>query len=235
MRAPDHAQRRGPQPAVDVAVRSSFTDCRLWLGLRSVVNADVSRKRAKLPTLSADRQAFLPMPHVLTDIARALMQSRIHAFALYLLSNVPGFPPVIQTVHILGITAVMGSIVMIDLKVLGLALPSQSTGELVGRVMPWLWWALPVQAISGLTLILARPLRYAINPVFGLKFTMLAPAVLLAAIFHLGYRSDPYFWERSSGHRASARIIAGLSLLLWIGVVFAGRWIAYADYFFAME
>jgi hypothetical protein len=175
------------------------------------------------------------MPHVLTDVARALMQSPLHTFALYLLSNVPGFPPVIQTVHILGVTAVMASIVMIDLKVLGVALPSQNTAELVRRLMPWLWWALPVQAISGLTLVLARPLRYAVNPVFGLKFTMLAPAILLAAVFHLGFIRDPLFWERSSGRRASARIIAGLSLLLWVGVVFAGRWIAYADYLFAME
>jgi hypothetical protein len=163
------------------------------------------------------------------------MQSPLHTFALYLLSNVPGFPPIIQTVHILGVTAVMGSIVMIDLKVLGLALPSQSTRELVHRLMPWLWYGLPVQAISGLTLVLARPLRYAVNPVFGLKFTMLAPAIVLAAVFHLATIKDPYFWERSLGRRASARIIAGLSLLLWIGVVFAGRWIAYADYFFVME
>jgi hypothetical protein len=175
------------------------------------------------------------MPHVLTDIARALMQSRVHALALYLLSNVPGFPPVIQTVHILGVTAVMGSIVMLDLKVLGLALPSQSTGELVRRVMPWMWWALPVQAVSGLVLVLARPLRYAVNPVFGLKFTVMIPAILLAAIFHLASIKDPYFWERSPGRRATAKVIAGLSLVLWICVVFAGRWIAYADYFFAME
>jgi uncharacterized protein DUF6644 len=175
------------------------------------------------------------MPHVLTDVARALMQSPIHTFALYLLSNVPGFPPVIQTVHILGVTAVMASIVMIDLKVLGLALPSQSTPELVRRLMPWMWCALPIQAISGLTLVFARPLRYAINPVFGLKFTMLLPAILLAAVFHLASIRDQDFWERSFGHRTAAKVIAGLSLLLWIGVVFAGRWIAYADYFFAME
>jgi hypothetical protein len=175
------------------------------------------------------------MPHVLTDVARALMQSPIHTFALYLLSNVPGFPPVIQTIHILGVTAIMGSIVMIDLKVLGLALPGQSTPELVHRLMPWMWWALPVNAVSGLTLVFARPLRYAINPVFGLKFTMMAPAILLAGVFHLASMKDPSFWERSSGRRASAKVIAGLSLLLWIGVVFAGRWIAYADYLFAME
>jgi hypothetical protein len=175
------------------------------------------------------------MPHVLTNVAGALLQSPIHTFALYLLSAARGVPPIIQTVHILGITAIMGSIVMIDLKVLGLALPSQSTGELVRRLMPWMWWALPIQAISGLTFVFARPLRYAVNPVFGLKFTMLAPAILLAAVFHLACMKDRDFWERSLGRRVSARIIAGLSLLLWVGVVLAGRWIAYADYLFTME
>jgi hypothetical protein len=64
---------------------------------------------------------------------------------------------------------------------------------------------------------------------------MLVPAIVLAALFHLATVKDPYFWERSLGRRASAKVIAGLSLLLWIGVVFAGRWIAYADYLFAME
>jgi hypothetical protein len=175
------------------------------------------------------------MPHVLTDVAGALMKSPIHTFALYLLSAARGIPPIIQTFHILGITAVMASIVMIDLKVLGLALPSQRTGELIRRVMPWMWWALPIQAVSGLTFVFARPLRYAVNPVFGLKFTMLAPAILLAAVFHLACLRDVDFWERSPGRRVSAKVIAGVSLLLWLGVVLAGRWIAYADYLFTME
>jgi hypothetical protein len=173
------------------------------------------------------------MAHALADVARALNASPARTVALYFLSRVPGFPPVVQTVHILGIAAIMGSIVLVDLKVLGLALPSQRTSELVCRVMPWTWWALPCLALSGLVFIVAQPYRYVANPVFGLKFAMLVPAVILALVFHRGYARQPDVWERSPGRRRAAKSLAGVSLLLWIGVVLAGRWIAYADYLFS--
>ena len=166
------------------------------------------------------------------DLAAAIDGSSLNAGALYLLSNVPGFPPIIQTVHLVSIAAIMGSIVLIDLKVLGLALPSQRTAELVRRLMPWMWAALPVLAVSGLVFILARPYRYFLNPVVGVKFTMLAPAVVLAAILQRTNAKHPGVWESPGGRRASARLVAGLSLCLWTGVVLAGRWIAYADYLF---
>ena len=129
----------------------------------------------------------------------------------------------------------MGSIVLIDLRILGLALPGQSPGELVRRLMPWTWWALPTLALSGLVFVFAQPHRYAANPVFGVKFAMLAPAILLTAAFHRATAKDPLIWDRSPGHRRVAKLVAALSLLLWIGVVMAGRWIAYADYLFEME
>lgn len=172
------------------------------------------------------------MSQALADVARALAASPINKLAVYLLSEVPGFPPIVQTVHILSIAAIMGSVVLIDLRVLGLALPSQSTAELVRRLMPWTWWALPVLAVSGLVFVCAQPARYLSNPVFGLKFAMLAPAIIFAAVFQWGNARDASFWERSRGRSTSARAIAAFSLLLWVGVVMAGRWIAYADYLF---
>jgi hypothetical protein len=146
------------------------------------------------------------------------------------LRDVRGFAPVIQTVHILSVAAIMGSIVLIDLKVLGLALPSQPTRELTRRLMPWTWCALVTLALSGLVSLFARPQRYLLNPVFGMKFSMLVPAILLAVIFQRA--STKNFWEQSGGRRALAKVVAACSLLLWIGVAMAGRWIAYADYLF---
>jgi len=58
------------------------------------------------------------MPHSLQELARALVGSPPNRLSLYLLGNVPGFPPMIQTVHLLSIAAVMGSIVLINLRVL---------------------------------------------------------------------------------------------------------------------
>jgi hypothetical protein len=168
-------------------------------------------------------------------IAEAIAGSPLREWAVYLLSNVPGLPPIVQAIHILGIGVVMGSIVMIDLRVLGVAVPSQKVGEMIRRLLPWTWWALLSNALTGLLFVFARPQRYFLNPVFGIKFSFMVPAVLLAlVVFWLNRREDGY-WERSSARLWSARAIATVSVVLWIGVVMAGRWIAYADYLFYPE
>ena len=155
------------------------------------------------------------------------MSSFLHDTAVHLLSTVPGLPPIVQTVHLLGIAVVMSSVVLLDLRILGLALPSQGVQELTRRAMPWLWCALPVMLLSGLPFVFARPNRYFTNPIFGLKFALLLLGVALTATVHvLGVRKPE--------HRGT-KPIAALSLLSWIGVVLAGRWIAYVDYLFPEE
>ena len=168
-------------------------------------------------------------------IANAIATSPARELAIYLLSNVPGLPPITQTIHILGIAAVMSSVVMIDLRILGLAVPSQNVGEMMQRLMPWTWCALLLNALTGLPFVLARPHRYFLNPVFGWKMSFLVPAILLAFVFYLLNRRELGYWEASLARRASARVIAVASLVLWIGVVLAGRWIAYSDYLFWPE
>jgi hypothetical protein len=151
----------------------------------------------------------------------------VHDLAVYLLSNVPGLPPMVQTVHLLGIAVIMSSVVLLDLRILGVALPSQGVQELARRVMPWVWWALPIMLLSGLPFVFARPQRYFTNPVFGLKFALLLPSIALAALLHVVTVRKPDY--------RGTKVIAAFSLLLWIGVVLAGRWIAYADYLFPEE
>jgi cytochrome bd-type quinol oxidase subunit 2 len=151
----------------------------------------------------------------------------VHDTVVYLLSNVPGLPPIVQTFHLLGIAVIMSSVVLLDLRILGLALPSQDVQELTRRVMPWVWWTLPVMLLSGSMFVFARPRRYFTNPIFGLKFALLVPAIALAVVLHLVSVRKP--------DARGTKVIAAVSLLLWIGVVLAGRWIAYVDYLFPEE
>ncbi len=166
------------------------------------------------------------MREFLADIARAIAESRAHEVVVHLLSNVPGLPPIVQTVHLLAIATVMGSIVVICLKVLGLALPSQPTEELVRRLLPWTWWALPVLLVSGLVFVIARPRRYFSNPVFGIKVALITFAVLMTTLLHRVAARWP---------KHGAKVLAGVSLMAWVSIVLAGRWIAYADYLFPEE
>jgi hypothetical protein len=159
----------------------------------------------------------------LGTIARAIAESRAHEVVVHLLSNVPGLPPIVQTVHLVAIATVMGSIVVVCLKVLGLALPSQPTEELVRRLVPWTWWALPVLFVSGLVFVIARPRRYFSNPVFGIKVALITFAVLITTLLHRLAERWP---------KRGAKLLAGVSLAAWVSIVLAGRWIAYADYLF---
>lgn len=172
---------------------------------------------------------------MLEEWAYALAESRPRELAVYLLGNVPGLPPIVQTVHILGIAVVMASVVMIDLRFLGIAVKTQSPSEMIGRLMPWMWVALASNLLTGMVFVVARPLRYYFNPIFSIKLSLLAPAVGLALVLHRLSLREADYWERSPRRLVWARVIAVMSLILWTGVILAGRWIAYSDYIFFVE
>jgi len=158
-------------------------------------------------------------------LVATISDSTLQNACLYLLRSVPGFPPIIQTVHILGIAIIMGTVVMLNLRVLGLAVPGQCIAEMRARLLPWFWWALPINALSGAVFVLALPQRYFNNPLFISKMALLAAAVALTFFSHSWVSSRPE-------HRGTptAKLLALLSLVLWLMVPLAGRWIAYLEF-----
>ena len=158
-----------------------------------------------------------------------IANSAANDFALALLGNVPGSPPILQTMHLLSIVAIIASALMIDLRILGLAVPSQEIQEMAKRLRYWTLFGVLGAFSSGIWFVLARPNRYFNNPVFQIKFALLIPALLCSYwILRLAVRR-PNFWET---HLWRGRLLAGVSLILWVGVVLAGRWIAYSEYLF---
>ena len=158
-----------------------------------------------------------------------IANSAANDLALALLSNVPGSPPILQTIHLLSIVAIMASALMIDLRILGLAVPSQEIQEMAQRLRYWAIGGVLGVFSSGVWFVLARPNRYFNNPVFQIKFALLVPALLCSYwIFRMAARI-PSYWVK---HVRAGKLLAAISLLLWIAVVLAGRWIAYAEYLF---
>jgi hypothetical protein len=135
--------------------------------------------------------------------------------------------PAVQTIHILSISIVISAAAMVDLRVLGVLSRNQPLAAVARRFLPSIWWTLLVLLLSGSTLIIGEPSRSLDNPAFLLKISMLAAALILTVYFQRGLRLDALFWEKSLGRRVSGRLIAVVSLILWVGIVFAGRWIAY--------
>jgi uncharacterized membrane protein SirB2 len=138
--------------------------------------------------------------------------------------------PAVQSVHILAIAIVMSSVVMVDLRLLGLMGHSQSISGLTRRFLPWVWCALVVLLLTGLVLITAEPRRDLLNPVFQAKMALLAVAIAVTAVFQETVRRNMEFWDLSPRRRWGAWATAIVSLLVWTAIVGCGRWIAYVDH-----
>jgi len=137
--------------------------------------------------------------------------------------------PTVQTVHILSIAAVMSSVLMIDLRLIGILGRDQPLARVSERFRPVIWWTLPILLATGIVMITGEPARSLESPVFQLKMALLLAAIMVTLSYQVPLGRDSSYWDLSVIRRAAARIIAVLSLLLWTGIVFAGRWIAYYD------
>jgi hypothetical protein len=137
--------------------------------------------------------------------------------------------PTVQTIHILSISVVMAAAAVVDLQVLGVLPRREPLAAVAQRFLPWIWWSVIVLLISGSTLIIAEPNRSLPNPAFVLKMSMLTAVLIFTLAFQQGLRRDARFWEKSPAHRIGGQILALFSLAFWVGIVFAGRWIAYID------
>jgi hypothetical protein len=135
--------------------------------------------------------------------------------------------PLVQTIHIVCIAAVMGSVAMFDLRLLGTGIASQSVSGSAHRFLPWTWGALVVLLLTGAVLIIGEPARTLVNPVFLAKMTMLIIVVTLTLTVQSRLHRAGDYWESSPSRRSAARAIGAASLLLWVAIIFAGRWIAY--------
>ena len=138
--------------------------------------------------------------------------------------------PAVQSVHILAIAIVMSSVIMVDLRLMGLLGHSQSITGMARRFIPWVWWALVVLLLTGLVLITAEPRRDLLNPVFQTKMALVVVAIVVTAIFQETVRRNMEFWDLSPGKRAGAWATAVVSLLVWTAIVGCGRWIAYVEH-----
>lgn len=132
--------------------------------------------------------------------------------------------PAVQTVHILSVSFVMASMAMLDLRLMGVAGKRQPISRMIERFVPWVWRVLLILATTGAILIVGEPGRELLNPVFRAKMAMLATVLVITLIVQLRAKRDASFWET---RRIASAAVGLVSLLLWVGIVTAGRWIAY--------
>jgi hypothetical protein len=135
--------------------------------------------------------------------------------------------PGIESVHVLAITLVVGSITMVDLRLLNLNLRERPAGELIAEILPWTWVSFAVAVCSGTLLFSSNATHYWGTVPFRAKMLLLVLAGLNMVVFHATMHRSMAVWGRQTQTPRAAKISGGLSLGLWIGVVALGRWIGF--------
>lgn len=134
--------------------------------------------------------------------------------------------PIVEIVHIFGFVLLVGSVLMFDLRLLGLN--RQLPLTLMSRhLLRWSMASLLLVVPAGLLMFSAHPQDFIGNRVFLLKMTLIMTAGLNAAIFHTGVWRGVEKWDSGQAAPASARAHAALSMLLWLSVIACGRLLAY--------
>ncbi len=137
--------------------------------------------------------------------------------------------PTIESIHVLSLVLVVGSIMVVDLRLLNLASRQRSVKELTSDVLPWTWTAFACAAITGTLLFSSSAMKYSAIWQFEAKMCMLVLAAINMAIFHLGaFRSVARWDEAPATPPMAARLAGGISLVIWVIIVGLGRWVGFA-------
>ncbi|KAB0500501.1 MULTISPECIES: DUF6644 family protein [Pseudomonas] len=134
--------------------------------------------------------------------------------------------PIVEVVHIIGFVVLVGSVVMFDLRVLGLSKDIAVTA-LARHLLRWSVAALVLIVPAGLMMFTAHPHDFATNNIFILKLSLIATAGINAALFHVGVYRSVSQWNTGVAAPAIAKVQAVLSMGLWVTVVLCGRLLAY--------
>jgi len=135
--------------------------------------------------------------------------------------------PLLESIHVLAATLVFGAILTVDLRLLGLAGRRYRVSRLVGELVPWSVGAFVVSVITGLGLFITRADWYADNVAFQIKLALLLLAEINVAIFHLRTIRAVTQWDQSRPTPLAARLAGAASMVLWVGVMLAGRWVGH--------
>lgn len=128
--------------------------------------------------------------------------------------------PLLQTVHILSIAMMLSSVIMISLRLWGVS-RAQAIAALGHRYIPWIWTSLVVVTVTGIVLIVGNP-RSLRDPALQVKLWLMVPAIATTLVLAVALRGEA-LWQKNTRARGMMGLAAAATLVLWLGVTFAGR------------
>lgn len=162
------------------------------------------------------------------DIDATLRSLQATALAVSIRDSLLYFP-LLEAVHVLGLSLVVGTVVVIDLRLLGLASVDRPSRVMSSEILKWTWGAFALTVLAGALMFTTNAEVYFHNVYFRTKLTLLAVAGLNVLLFQLTANRTVDRWDRSRVAPPIGRAVAVITLAIWIAAVFAGRMIGFTS------
>jgi len=138
-----------------------------------------------------------------------------------------GLFPWIESVHVLALTLVIGSIAIVDMRLIGWTSRDRSVAQTTVGALPVTWCAFVAAAITGGLLFSSNATAYAHNRYLQVKLLLIVVAGFNMLAFHVWVGRDSHAWVSAADTPMRGRIVGAVSLGLWIAIVACGRWIGF--------
>ena len=130
----------------------------------------------------------------------------------------------IEVIHVIAISLVIGTIAVVDLRLLGLASTRRSFTELARPILKWTWAAFALAAVTGSLLFISQAAGYFVTTTFRIKLLIMIVAAVNMLIFEFMTVRGVQEWDKNPTPPTPARVAGGISLACWILVFVFGRW-----------
>ena len=135
--------------------------------------------------------------------------------------------PILLTAHVITLAMFAGLVVMMDLRLVGIAHKGTPFSQIQKRLFPWQMVGMVLSFTTGLLLFYSQPMRYFGKVYYWLKLALLVLAGLNALVFHFTTYRSVASWDTDAGPPVGAKWAGGLSIAMWAGIVAFGRMSAY--------
>lgn len=136
--------------------------------------------------------------------------------------------PIVETIHVLTLTLFLGFAILLDMRLLGVAMRRRRISEVLAQFNPWLFVGFAIMILSGTILFCGDPVAFYSTTFFKVKMIMLVMAGVNVLVFNATIGRRVAEWDLAASTPPAAKAAAVVSLVLWILIVAAGRGIAYA-------
>jgi uncharacterized membrane protein len=157
----------------------------------------------------------------------ALLQSlEASSWGVFIHSKMWAFTTV-EVVHVFAVSVLLGTIMIVDLRLLGLALAKRPFTDVAGQLLPFTWAAFAMAVGAGSLLFISRAAEYFASPVFWTKMALIGLAGINMIIFEFITVRGVEKWNLDAAPPPSARLAGAISISCWILVIAFGRLIGF--------